>query len=100
MKCIIFINQEDYFYKTMIEFLRRFLFLALPHVLLCVLAYVYFKGASGGDIALRFLCTISLCVYVWIASIFIIFKAKRKKSYFLALLTLVALEVLVDWLVF
>jgi hypothetical protein len=82
----------------MTEFLRRFLFLALPHVLLCVLMYFYFKGASGGDIGFRFFCTISLSVYVWIASIFIIFRAKRKKSYFLALLVLVAMEVLVDWL--
>lgn len=82
----------------MTEFLRRFLFLSLPHVLLCVLMSFFLKGASGGDIALRFFCTISLCIYVWIASIFIIFRAKRKKSYFLALLVLVAMEVLVDWL--
>jgi hypothetical protein len=82
----------------MTEFLRRFLFLAMPHVLLCVLMFVYFKGTSGGDIALRFFCTISLCIYVWIAAIFIVFRAKRKKSYFLALLVLVAMEVLVDWI--
>lgn len=84
----------------MTEFLRRFIYLALPHVLLCVLMYFFFKGASGGDIALRFFCTISLCIYVWIASIFIIFRAKRKKSYFLALLSLIVMEVLVNFVLF
>ena len=84
----------------MTEFLRRFLFLALPHVLLYVLTYIYFNGTSGGDIALRFFCMISLSIYAWIVAIFIIFRAKRKKSYFLALLTLVVFEVLVDFVLF
>lgn len=84
----------------MTEFLRRFLFLALPHVLLCVLMCFFFKGTSGGDIAFRAFGTISLSIYVWFVAILIIFKAKQKKSYFLALLTLVTLEVLVDFFLF
>ncbi|MFM6934814.1 MAG: hypothetical protein ACKOXP_05180 [Flavobacteriales bacterium] len=84
----------------MMAFLRRLALIAFPHFLLCAFCYLYVKGVSGGDIGFRFFCMLSLCIYVWIVSMLIIFRAKNKKSYFLALLFLVFLEISMDFFLF
>lgn len=74
------------------SFLRTFLGISLPHLLLCAIFYLKFKGGSGGDIAFRFSCMISLSIYVIVLSAWILFKFKEKKIGFLSLLALTVLE--------
>jgi hypothetical protein len=73
-------------------FLRTFFWISFPHLLFCVIAYRHFQGASGGDIAFRFCCMLSLSVYIILLSVLILWKFKKKKTGFLSLLLLIILE--------
>ena len=74
-------------------FLRTFLGISLPHLFLCAIFYLKFKGRSGGDIAFRISCMLSLSIYVIVLSAWILLKFKEKKTGFLSLLVLCVLEI-------
>ena len=75
-------------------FLPTFLRISLPHLFLCAIFYLKFKGRSGGDIAFRFSCMLSLSVYVIFLSVWILLKYKEKKTVFLSLLVFFGLELI------
>jgi hypothetical protein len=75
------------------SFLRTLLGISLPHLLLCTIFYLKFKGISGGDIAFRISCMLSLSIYVIVLSAWILLKFKEKKTGFLSLLVLCVLEI-------
>jgi hypothetical protein len=75
------------------SFLRTLLGISLPHLLLCAIFYLKFKGISGGDIAFRISCMLSLSIYVIVLSAWILLKFKEKKTGFLSLLVLCVLEI-------